>query len=106
MTIVVDSVDAAAFPEGVRGLLDAIAPNDFPFTFLDPSQQYQTPTGALTPAIGAYNGAGPDLVLELRASAHPVDNVRGLYHAYMDAILAVAHGLDVKVPKRHWYKHA
>jgi len=43
-------------------------------------------------------------VLELRNSGHAVDNVRGLYHAYMDAILTVAHGLDVKVPKRQWRK--
>ena len=45
-------------------------------------------------------------VLELRSSGHTVDNVRNLYHAYMDAILTVAHGLDVKVPKRHWQKRA
>jgi len=45
-------------------------------------------------------------VLELRSSGHGVDNVRNLYHTYMDAILAVAHGLDVKVPKRHWQKRA
>src|SRR5271166_6767179 len=45
-------------------------------------------------------------VLELRSSWHGVDNVRNLYHTYMDAILAVAHGLDVKVPKRHWQKRA
>jgi len=44
-------------------------------------------------------------VLELRHEAHAVDNVRGVYHAYMDAILAVAHGLDVKAPKRQWHKH-
>jgi len=44
-------------------------------------------------------------VLELRNEGHPVDNVRGLYHAYMSAILTVAHGLDVKSPKRHWHKH-
>jgi len=44
-------------------------------------------------------------VLELRASGHAVDNVRNLYHAYMDAILTVAHGLDVKAPKRQWHKH-
>jgi len=43
-------------------------------------------------------------VLELRSNGHAVDNVRGLYHAYMDAILTVAHGLDVKVPKRQWRK--
>ena len=35
-----------------------------------------------------------------------IENVRELYLAYMDAILAVAHGLDVKVPKRHWQKHS
>jgi hypothetical protein len=44
-------------------------------------------------------------VLELRHGAHAVDNVRNLYHAYLDAILAVAHGLDVKAPKRQWHKH-
>jgi Nucleotidyltransferase domain len=44
-------------------------------------------------------------VLELRSDGHTIDNVRDLYHAYMDAILTVAHGLDVKVPKRHWHKH-
>jgi len=45
-------------------------------------------------------------VLELRSRGHAVDNVRDLYHAYMDAILTVAHGLDIKVPKRHWQKQA
>jgi hypothetical protein len=44
-------------------------------------------------------------VLELRSSGHAVDNVWDLYHAYMDAILTVAHGLDVKAPKRQWHKH-
>src|SRR3974377_2511397 len=44
-------------------------------------------------------------VRALRPAAHAVDNVRGVYHAYMDAILAVAHGLDVKAPKRQWHKH-
>lgn len=43
-------------------------------------------------------------VLELRSDGHAIDNVRDVYHAYMDAILTVAHGLDVKVPKRHWQK--
>jgi hypothetical protein len=43
-------------------------------------------------------------VLELRHGAAPVDNVRGVYHAYMNAILTVAHGLDVKVPKRQWQR--
>ena len=45
-------------------------------------------------------------VLELRSDGQHIDNVREIYHAYMDAILAVAHGLDVKVPKRHWHKHS
>jgi hypothetical protein len=45
-------------------------------------------------------------VLELRNSSHAIDNVRDLYYAYMDAILSVAHGLDVKAPKRHWRKQA
>lgn len=44
-------------------------------------------------------------VLELRHETGAVDNVRGVYHAYMHAVLTVAHGLDVKVPKRHWHKH-
>jgi len=45
-------------------------------------------------------------VLELRSDGHHVDNVREIYHAYMNAILMVAHGLDVKVPKRQWHKHS
>ncbi len=45
-------------------------------------------------------------VLELRSDGQHVDNVREIYHAYMDAILAVAHGLDVKAPKRQWHKHS
>ena len=45
-------------------------------------------------------------VLELRSDGHHVENVREIYYAYMDAILAVAHGLDVKAPKRHWHKHS
>lgn len=44
-------------------------------------------------------------VLELRSDGHAIENVRDLYHAYMGAILAVAHGLDVKAPKRQWQKH-
>jgi len=44
-------------------------------------------------------------VLELRSGSHAVENVRSAYHGYMDAILAVAHGLDVKAPKRQWHKH-
>jgi hypothetical protein len=44
-------------------------------------------------------------VLELRHAASAVDNVRGVYHAYMAAILTVAHGLDVKAPKRQWHRH-
>jgi PEP-CTERM motif len=96
-TIVVDSVDAAAFPDGVRGLLDAIAPNDFPFTFLNPSQQYQTPTGTLTPDIGAYNGAGPDLVLELHASLAVVPEPGSL------ALLAT--GIAIAVGARRRVSH-
>jgi hypothetical protein len=45
-------------------------------------------------------------VLELRSDGQHIDNVREIYHAYMDAILAVAHGLDVKAPKRQWHKHS
>jgi hypothetical protein len=45
-------------------------------------------------------------VLELRSDGQQIDNVRGIYHAYMAAILAVAHGLDVKAPKRQWHKHS
>lgn len=44
-------------------------------------------------------------VLELRHEARAVDNVQGVYHGYMGAILTVAHGLDVKAPKRQWHKH-
>jgi hypothetical protein len=55
--------------------------------------------------VFGFNVAPLRSVLELRHGAHTVDNVRGLYHAYMDAILAVAHGLDVKAPKRQWHKH-
>ena len=45
-------------------------------------------------------------VLELRSDGQHIDNVRELYYAYMDAILAVAHGLDVKAPKKNWHKHS
>jgi predicted nucleotidyltransferase len=45
-------------------------------------------------------------VLELRSDGQQIDNVREIYHAYMAAILAVAHGLDVKAPKRQWHKHS
>ena len=55
--------------------------------------------------VFGFNAMPLQTVLELRASGHAVDNVRNLYHAYMDAILTVAHGLDVKVPKRQWHKH-
>jgi hypothetical protein len=55
--------------------------------------------------VFGFNEKPLQSVLELRSGGHAVDNVRGLYHAYMDAILAVAHGLDVKAPKRHWHKH-
>jgi len=55
--------------------------------------------------VFGFNAMPLQAVLELRASGHAVDNVRNLYHAYMDAILTVAHGLDVKAPKRQWHKH-
>jgi hypothetical protein len=55
--------------------------------------------------VFGFNAMPVQTVLELRASGHAVDNVRNLYHAYMDAILTVAHGLDVKAPKRQWHKH-
>jgi hypothetical protein len=55
--------------------------------------------------VFGFNAMPLQTVLELRASGHAVDNVRNLYHAYMDAILTVAHGLDVKAPKRQWHKH-
>ncbi len=55
--------------------------------------------------VFGFNPMPVRTVLELRSGGHSVDNVRDLYHAYMDAILAVAHGLDVKAPKRHWHKH-
>ena len=45
-------------------------------------------------------------VLELRSDGQQIDNVREIYHAYMAAILAVAHGLDLKAPKRQWHKHS
>jgi hypothetical protein len=56
--------------------------------------------------VFGFNALPLRSVLELRSSGHAVDNVRGLYHSYMDAILAVAHGLDVKAPKRHLQKQA
>lgn len=55
--------------------------------------------------VFGFNAMPLQTVLELRASGYAVDNVRNLYHAYMDAILTVAHGLDVKLPKRQWHKH-
>src|SRR5215469_209523 len=55
--------------------------------------------------VFGFNATPLQSVLELRSSGHAVDNVRNLYHAYMDAILIVAHGLDVRVPKRQWHKH-
>jgi hypothetical protein len=55
--------------------------------------------------VFGFNAIPLQTVLELRASGHAIDNVRNLYHAYMDAILTVAHGLDVKAPKRQWHKH-
>lgn len=39
-------------------------------------------------------------ILELRNDSQQPGSVLELYHAYMAAILHVAHGLDVKVPKR------
>ncbi len=54
--------------------------------------------------VFGFNGQPLRTVLELRSDGQHIDNVRELYHAYMDAILAVAHGLDVKVPKRQWHK--
>lgn len=69
ITIAVETVDLAAFPQGVPAVFSGIAPSDFPFTFIDPSRQYQTPSGVQLPDIGAINGAdGPDLVLETRTS--------------------------------------
>ncbi len=54
--------------------------------------------------VFGFNGQPLRTVLELRTDGQHIDNVRELYHAYMDAILLVAHGLDVKVPKRQWHK--
>lgn len=54
--------------------------------------------------VFAFDGKPLRSVLELRSGGHAGDNVRGLYHAYMNAILAVAHGLDVKAPKRQWHR--
>jgi hypothetical protein len=58
-----------------------------------------------TAEVFGFDGRPLRAVLELRHGAPAVDNVRNLYHAYLDAILAVAHGLDVKEPKRQWHKH-
>lgn len=67
ITVTGDVVDAAAFPQGTPGFLRGIAPSGFPFTFTDPSRQYQTPSGAQLPDIGVTNGAdGPDLILETK----------------------------------------
>jgi len=55
--------------------------------------------------VFGFDGKPLRSVLELRHEGHAGDNVRGLYHAYMNAILAVAHGLDVKAPKRQWHRH-
>jgi predicted nucleotidyltransferase len=56
--------------------------------------------------VFGFNGQQLRTVLELRSDGQQIDNVRELYHAYMDAILAVAHGLDVKAPKKNWHKHS
>ena len=56
--------------------------------------------------VFGFNGQHLRTVLELRSDGQHTVNVRELYHAYMDAILAVAHGLDVKLPKRHWHRHS
>jgi predicted nucleotidyltransferase len=56
--------------------------------------------------VFGFNGQPLRTVLELRSDGQHIDNVRELYYAYMEAILTVAHGLDVKVPKRHWHKHS
>ena len=55
--------------------------------------------------VFGFDGKPVRSVLELRSGGHAGDNVHGLYHAYMNAILAVAHGLDVKAPKRQWHRH-
>ena len=55
--------------------------------------------------VFGFDGTAVRLALELRHGGHAVDNVRGAYHGYMIAILAVAHGLDVKAPKRQWHRH-
>lgn len=71
--IAVDAVDATVFPSGVSRLLRGVAPSDFPFTFVDPSRQYETLAGTEIPNIGAVNGAdGPDLVLETRLTVSAV----------------------------------
>jgi len=71
--IAVDAVNATVFPYGVSRLLQGIAPSDFPFTFIDPSRQYQTLAGTQIPTIGAVNGVdGPDLVLETRLTVSAV----------------------------------
>ncbi len=55
--------------------------------------------------VFGFDGKPLRSVLELRSGGHVEDSVHGLYHNYMSAILAVAHGLDVKAPKRQWHKH-
>ena len=69
VTVAIDAVDTTAFPKGAPDVLHGIAPSDFPFTFTDPSRQYQTPGEVQLPDIGTTNGAdGPDLVLETRTN--------------------------------------
>ena len=43
-------------------------------------------------------------VLALRNDGQQPEDLRGLYHAYMNAIQRVAHELDARAPKRHLQK--
>ncbi len=43
-------------------------------------------------------------ILALRNEGQKPEDLRGLYHAYMDAIQRVAHELDARAPKRHLQK--
>ena len=93
ITVAVDMVDAAAWPEGVANVFQGIAPSRFPFTLVDPSRQYQTPSGVQLPDIGLVNGMdGPDLVLETRATISLVSEPTSLalVIASMAGLLAAA----------------
>jgi hypothetical protein len=67
VSIQIEAFDRTVFPFGPPGMLQATAPSSFPFTFIDPSQQYQTLNGTQVFDVGSVNGGdGPDLVLQTR----------------------------------------